>query len=317
MKCLFKSAISIVMLTMAAVAESSAKMSDVPDLELCAAALAPGQSAWSQSSDHSASAYVTEAERRGFNVKKCRRVLAQKCSQPDTTKTIHYPGILARPEIQELAATALAQTKQEWSGSKERFEAGDVFTNFQQKLLRIVETNIPVPYYPKGVGPAYHDYGFAYESQRAVSDMTYDQFITCFPQGWQLALVASRVQRELKERQEEGGRQARIEAAKPINRLRQSYFDYMVVKRCYDLRLGYQLVYVNEVERERARAAISAIEISILGEDSSIDKDGAWQAAARAIEASNQYLERNFCQQTYNELLSAAPYSPPVKDFGR
>jgi hypothetical protein len=36
----------------------------------------------------------------------------------------------------------------------------------------------------------------------------------------------------------------------------------MVVKKCYDVRLGYQLVYINELEMERARVAVQAIEAS-------------------------------------------------------
>jgi hypothetical protein len=90
----------------------------------------------------------------------------------------------------------------------------------------------------------------------------------------------------------------------------------MIVKRCYDVRLGYQLVYINEVEFERAKRAVSAIEISILTEDSSIDTKNTWQETTRLLGASKQYVEQYFCQKTYNDLLSAAPYSPPEKDFG-
>jgi hypothetical protein len=51
---------------------------------------------------------------------------------------------------------------------------------------------------------------------------------------------------------------AAAEAAKPISRLRQAYLNYMVVKKCYDVRLGYQLVYINEIEMERARDVVKA-----------------------------------------------------------
>ena len=91
----------------------------------------------------------------------------------------------------------------------------------------------------------------------------------------------------------------------------------MVVKRCYDVRLGYQLVYINEVELERAKRAVNTIEASALKEDSSIDTGNAWQEGIRMIETSQRYVEQYFCQKTFNDLLSAAPYSPPVKDFGR
>ena len=101
----------------------------------------------------------------------------------------------------------------------------------------------------------------------AISKMTFDQFTNCFPQVWQFALATLRAQKERELRQEKAKEEARIEAAKPINRLKQSYFNYMVVKRCYDVRLGYAVVWINEIEMERARRAVSAIETSILKEE--------------------------------------------------
>ena len=150
----------------------------------------------------------------------------------------------------------------------------------------------------------------------AISKMTFDQLTNCFPQVWQFALATLRAQKERELRQEKAKEEARIEAAKPINRLKQSYFNYMVVKRCYDVRLGYAVVWINEIEMERARRAVSAIETSIFKEDSSIDKNDAWQEAAKVIRVSTQPVEQYFCQRAYNELLNAEPYSPPVKDFG-
>jgi hypothetical protein len=63
------------------------------------------------------------------------------------------------------------------------------------------------------------------------------------------------------------------------------------------VRLGYQLVYINEVELERAKHAANSIEASALKEDSSIDTSNTWQEATRLIGASKQYVEQYFCQR--------------------
>ena len=61
---------------------------------------------------------------------------------------------------------------------------------------------------------------------------------------------------------------------------------------------------------------MSAIETSILKDDSSIDTSSTWQETVRLINSSNEHVEQYFCQKNYNDLLNAAPSSPPVKDFG-
>ena len=82
-----------------------------------------------------------------------------------------------------------------------------------------------------------------------------DTLQACYP-GLSDLLREETLRREAENRRKE---LERIEAAKPINRLGQAYFNYMVVKRCYDVRLGYQLVYINEVELERAKEAVASL----------------------------------------------------------
>jgi hypothetical protein len=280
-------------------AESAKTLSDVA---LCFDALNSERSEWNKNPVYSY--FVTEAIRRALSITKCRQRLS--CS-----------GILASPAMQKFAATALTQTKQEVNTSfNATWDSGKVVESVRQNLLRLINTNVSPPTYgPRGPGPQIVDHGLA-AMLTATKSITIDQFISCFPQAWQFAFTTLLAQRELLQRQEKAGQEAKIEAAKPINRLRQAYFSYMVVKKCHDVRLGYQLVYINEVEFERSRLAVNAIETSALNEDSSIDTSNTWQEAIRMIGASKQYVEQYFCQKTYNDLLNAAPYSPPVKDFG-
>jgi hypothetical protein len=306
MRCLFQTigAASIFSLTLllAAGEAQPERMRSLSDFTVCGTALNSARSGWDHKNLHK-SDIVTEATRRGLSITHCRQKLS--CS-----------GILARPAMQKLAATALTQTMQEVNSSPNaKWDAGRVFDSFQPNLLRLINLKIPPPSYGSRGPPQIVDYGGAAMLQ-ATREMTADQFTACFPQAWEFAFNIQWAQKELELRQEKAREEARIEAAKPINRLRQAYFNYMVVKRCYDVRLGYQLVYINEVELERARRAVNAIETSALKEDSSINTSATWQEGVQMLGASKEYVEQYFCQKTYNDLLNAAPYSPPAKDFG-
>ena len=248
--------------------------------------------------------FAIEAARRGLSTTNCHQKLI--CS-----------GILAGPVMQNLAATALTRTRQEvGTDPNAPKQSGEVVGSFQQNLQRLINANVSPPTYGPRGPPQIVDHGLA-AMLKATNDLTLDQFIRCFPQAWAFASTNHVAYVDLKLQQEKAREEARIEAARPINRLRLAYFNYMVVKKCYDVRLGYQLVYINEVELERAKRAVNAIETSAVKEDSSIDTSATWQEGVRMLEASKQqYVEQYFCQKTYNDLLNVAPYSPPIKDFG-
>ena len=88
--------------------------------------------------------------------------------------------------------------------------------------------------------------------------------------------------------QEEAARQA-AEAAKPINRLFRGYQYYAHVKFCNDVREGYLVKYVNDVELERAEIAIKAIVAQTTKEDATIDTDDVWKKALKAV--AGQFAE--------------------------
>ncbi|WP_316186622.1 hypothetical protein [Bradyrhizobium sp. SZCCHNRI2014] len=104
------------------------------------------------------------------------------------------------------------------------------------------------------------------------------------------------------------------EMRKPINRLRTAYEQYMYVTSCHRAREGYLVVWINDVEMDRARQAVTRLEKEILREDSTINVDEVWNEIAK-IKPSTVY-EYN-CKPAYNELIMAAPGQPTIKDFGQ
>ena len=74
---------------------------------------------------------------------------------------------------------------------------------------------------------------------------------------------ADRQRAEWERRQEE----EKIEAANPINELKDLYANYKYLKVCYAVLPGYLLVYqVNDIEMDRTKSAVSAIERQLLSE---------------------------------------------------
>jgi hypothetical protein len=258
------------------------------------------------------------AKQRAAAAQQRREAKLGRESSAQTSKSPACPSaLLAHPAIQKAAAAALKQTIQDVSTNPNINDAERVFDTFQRTLYLITKNyyHIRGETFQSGLNLDEINHDQAADIDRAIHDMTFDQFTNCFPQAGQLAHATQQAQDESKRQREKAREEAMIEAAKPINQLKQAYFAYLIVKRCYDVRLGYLLVYINEVEMERARLAVSAIEISILKEDPSIDKNNAWEETVRLINSSNVHVEQYFCQKTYNDLLNAAPSSPPVKDF--
>lgn len=104
------------------------------------------------------------------------------------------------------------------------------------------------------------------------------------------------------------------EMRKPINRLRRAYSQYMYVRSCYRERQGYLVVWINDIEMERARGAVTLIENEVLNEEATIDTAAVWKELAERKPATIYEAQ---CKPTYNALTEAAPSLPDIKDFGR
>jgi hypothetical protein len=103
----------------------------------------------------------------------------------------------------------------------------------------------------------------------------------------------------------EAQKRAEIEARKPENRLIKAYQLYSNVQFCNQLRQGYMVVWVNDLELERARAATKAIEKSILVEQPGLNTNNLWQTALANAKGWQAY--QRSCDQAYSNLLSMSP----------
>jgi len=83
------------------------------------------------------------------------------------------------------------------------------------------------------------------------------------------------------------------------------YRHYMVVRYCNEIRQGYLLQYVNDVEFERATVAIKAIVNAAKAANPSIDTDEEWKLASKV--ANGTPITQETCQMHLAQLLRLSP----------
>jgi hypothetical protein len=129
-------------------------------------------------------------------------------------------------------------------------------------------------------------------------------------------------QSELKrERAKEETKKEAEEAKKPENILENAYSNYIMVKTCYEVRNGYEYVWINEVQMYEAKQYASEIEkkLNVPNRDeiwASIDAqkvhDSVWNTSHyTGVRADEVFaMGQSLCQmaheslrQTYNQLL--------------
>jgi hypothetical protein len=91
----------------------------------------------------------------------------------------------------------------------------------------------------------------------------------------------------------------------PTNRLFNSYRLYAYVKFCNDVRQGYLVQYINDLELDRADKAIKAVVAQITKEDTSINTDDIWEKALRSL--AGRYAEDAVCRNALNQLFKMSP----------
>jgi hypothetical protein len=96
------------------------------------------------------------------------------------------------------------------------------------------------------------------------------------------------------------------QAALPINRLLTSYRLFHYVSVCNEVREGYFVKYVNDVELERARKVVKAIANQATKDDSSIDTDYVWQ---QAIKSTFPQVNDVVCRNSLVQLINSSPTS--------
>jgi hypothetical protein len=102
--------------------------------------------------------------------------------------------------------------------------------------------------------------------------------------------------------------QEAVAAAKlPQNRLFRAYKLYAEVQFCSQVRQGYALVWVNDVELERAHIAAKAVEKAAVAEQSDLNTTDLWQQAVRSMKAENWMANSWNCQQALEMLVHMSP----------
>jgi hypothetical protein len=115
--------------------------------------------------------------------------------------------------------------------------------------------------------------------------------VACFPELKQIKSIneqatARNVELEKKKEEETRESNQRLQAKDndPMHVLTRTYYDYIIVKRCFEQRQGYTLVNISDQEMERAKKAAKGIEEAIQRNNHGIDTDTAWRAASSESE---------------------------------
>jgi hypothetical protein len=169
-------------------------------------------------------------------------------------------GPLSRPEVQVEARQQVQGLHQEALGAQ--LEAGTILYYFKGRM----------------------SIGASQEVGAALASMDRQQISACFPELDDLLKAAQvretardearqkqRRDEELRRRQEEEMAEADLRALLtkqvPVSQLRvelgQSYSSYLIIKKCYDARLGYSMIYISDGELARAREQIKQLENKI------------------------------------------------------
>jgi hypothetical protein len=308
MRRLFKpiGAVSIVALTLAAVAESSAQTSGLPNQALCVNALNRERSAWSQSSTFSED--IAEAKRRRFTVDTCRHVIESALHAPAPTsnssaRQSRCTGPFFNPVIQTHAKRILATVKNRHSRDLGSDGVFKMFANdLNGDLFRVADA------LPSDLGA--NSWAIYSQLQQQIRTADLKTWLDCFPGLEQLMHDAAQEKVDAEMEKARAGAEAR----KPINRLLLAYKRYAYVKYCNEVRQGYVVVYVNDIELERARTAVKAIEDDALREDATLDTNASWNRAGNEIGGLS--VNRDQCQTELNALLQQNPRHEPIrKDF--
>jgi hypothetical protein len=88
--------------------------------------------------------------------------------------------------------------------------------------------------------------------------------------------------------------------------LLQAYVLFARVQFCRQLRDGYAVVYISEPEYERSRAAVKAVEKSILAQQPSLNTNAIWQ---QAVQEKGFYANDTSCANTRIALYKMSPTS--------
>ena len=95
------------------------------------------------------------------------------------------------------------------------------------------------------------------------------------------------------------------ERRKSINRVREAYALYRLVRHCNETRRGYAAQYVNKYELKRATESIQAMVKRAKNDEPNINTDNLWNESAAL--ANDRPIGRQPCQHYLDQLLEISP----------
>lgn len=100
-----------------------------------------------------------------------------------------------------------------------------------------------------------------------------------------------------------------IEDAKPVNVIFRAYTMYIFASVCNEIREGYLVKYVNDVELEKAKVAVKAIVAKAKEQQPDVDTDLAWKEAQKEHDRLGNLTGHSidYCQRQLNSLINASP----------
>ena len=134
--------------------------------------------------------------------------------------------------------------------------------------------------------------------------MTAREFVSCFPdlvetmRAFKVRLEQARA--ETKERQQEAAERAK----QPVNVLGNAYWSYLMVKHCYEARIGYLAVYISDREMVQAREAVYSIERTLKPQLDPGVFDRLWgRVEAKVREHDFPNMLRRYSSYTHDDCL--------------
>lgn len=162
----------------------------------------------------------------------------------------------------------------------------DMVNAIKKRPYRGTRARPDLPLYPEGeLMMQFYLLGLNYGEGRAFN-APWSVWANCIPE---LKSIKALNDQALAGAQEAERQQANAEQLKrqerqtrenePTHLLTRTYYDYVVVRKCFEQRQGYVAVNISEQEMDRAKKAAKAIEDAILKISPGVDKDAAWKAA--------------------------------------
>jgi hypothetical protein len=115
---------------------------------------------------------------------------------------------------------------------------------------------------------------------------------------------AAKAQELARKQEAERVRQAEI-GAQPQNQVRKAYSLYIMLRWCHELREGYAVQYVNDVEMQRVETSLAAILKRQKEKEPGMDTDALWQQADQST--NGKPIIQGACRMWLQQLTDMSP----------